>query len=143
MALKALITIDASAAAAWLLPDETSEQADELFAQAVSRSVSLQAPGLWAWEVGNLLRMAQRRGRMASGAMRQALQVLHRAGVQLEAPPDEMRMQATLDLSGETGLTFYDASYLELALRTGAQLATKDAALRRAAIKAGLDCPSL
>jgi predicted nucleic acid-binding protein len=137
------VTLDASAAAAWLLPDEASAAADQLYAQALQASELLQAPSLWAWETGNLLTTACRRGRLTVRQAASALQLLRKAKVRLEAAPDEARMQATLDLARHHGLTFYDASYLEQALRTGAQLATKDAALRRQAAKAGVLCLEL
>jgi predicted nucleic acid-binding protein len=138
-----LLTVDASAAAAWLLPDESSAQADALYEQALSKQLQLQAPGLWAWEMGNLLHMARRRERITSSALGHALAVLQRAQVHLEPAPDEARMLATLALSAKMALTYYDASYLEQALRTGAQLATQDAALRRAATQAGVACVPL
>ena len=43
----------------------------------------------------------------------------------------------TLQLSRRYRLSSYDASYLELALRSGAPIATLDDDLRRAATKAG------
>jgi len=137
------VTLDASAVAAWLLPDEASLAADHLYAQALRASDVFQAPALWAWETGNLLNTACRRGRITSKQATDALQMLLRAKVRLETAPDGRRMQATLDLAQAHGLTFYDASYLEQALRTGAQLATKDAALRRQAVKAGVLCLEL
>jgi predicted nucleic acid-binding protein len=41
-------------------------------------------------------------------------------------------------LARDHGLTAYDASYLDLALRTGSVLATRDAELQRAAPQAGV-----
>jgi predicted nucleic acid-binding protein len=43
-----------------------------------------------------------------------------------------------LALATAEGLTAYDATYLELAIRRGAPLATTDTALRRAATRYGL-----
>ena len=43
-----------------------------------------------------------------------------------------------LSLARAEGLTAYDASYLELAIRLGLSLATKDRALARAAKRAGV-----
>lgn len=134
------ITIDASAAAAWLLPDEASPAADLLYAQAVDGAELFQAPALWAWESGNLLRMAERRGRITSAQTTRALKAIGKAGVRLEPAPDLARMTAILALATESSLTFYDASYLEQALRTEARLASNDAALRRAAIARGVVC---
>ena len=137
------VTLDASAVAAWLLPDEASPAADRLYTDALQASDVFQAPALWAWETGNLLTTACRRGRITPAQAGDALGLLQKARVRLEAPPDGLRMRATLGLAQTHGLTFYDASYLEQALRTGAQLASKDAALRRAASKAGVLCLEL
>ena len=137
------VTLDASAVAAWLLPDEASLAADQLYAQALQASDVFQAPALWAWETGNLLVTACRRRRITPAQASAALQLLQKARVRLETPPDGLRMQATLSLAQAHGLTFYDASYLEQALRTGAQLASKDVALRREALKAGVLCLEL
>ena len=134
------VTIDASAVAAWLLPDEASAAADRLYAEALRVAGAFQAPALFAWETGNLLAMAQRRGRITSAHADAALEILTRAGVRLESVPDERRLRAMLDLAHTHRLTVYDASYLEQALRTGARLATKDADLKRGAAKAGVDC---
>ena len=137
------ITIDASAVAAWLLPDEASAAADDLYARASHGNEPVQAPALFAWETGNLLNMARRRGRITAAQANSALRVLGRARVQLEPGPGLERMEATIEIARRTELSVYDASYLEQALRTGAQLATKDLQLRRCALKAGVACLDL
>ena len=135
-----LVTLDASVAAAWLLPDEASDAADTLYADMLAKTTSLQSPALWAWELGNLLRMASRRGRLTAAQLEQALGILGRTEVALEAPPDGHRVRTTLRLAQQHILTFYDAAYLEQAQRTNAQLASKDRALRLAAARAGVPC---
>lgn len=137
------ITVDASAAAAWLLPDEASAAADRLYEQAATDAEVFQAPALWAWETGNLLLTACRRGRIDAAQLDEALRLVDAAAVRLEAPPDAERLRATLAHAQRYGLSLYDASYLEQALRTGAHLATKDARLRRAATQAGVSCLTL
>lgn len=137
------ITIDASAAAAWLLPDEASAAADSLYNDAVLGRDGFQAPALWAWEAGNLLHMALRRRRIDAAQARRAVRTLTRAGVQLEPAPDEPTMARILALAAARSLTFYDASYLEQAVRTRARLASKDVALRRAAAAEGVVCLEL
>ena len=134
------ITIDASAVAAWLLPDEASTAADDLYARALHGNEPFQAPALFAWETGNLLNMARRRGRITVAQADNARRLLARARVALEGGPELARMEATIELARRNELSVYDASYLEQALRTGAQLATKDMHLRRSALKAGITC---
>lgn len=137
------MTLDASVAAAWLLPDEASDAADALYVAVLNKSSALQAPALWAWEVGNLLRMASRRGRLTDQQLEQALGILGRTEIALEPAPDERRVRSTLQLAQQNTLTFYDAAYLEQAKRTGAPLASKDRALRVAAARAGVPCLDL
>jgi predicted nucleic acid-binding protein len=137
------ITIDASVVAAWLLPDEASPAADQLYALALQANEVFQAPGLLTWEVGNLLNTACRRKRLTPKLATDALTVFLKAGIQLMAAPQGQRMQETLDLARLHDLSFCDASYMEQALRTGAKLATKDASLRRQALKAGVLCLEL
>jgi len=54
-----------------------------------------------------------------------------------EATPS-LALRTVLDLARSEGLSAYDASYLELAMRRGVPLATKDDALARAARRVGL-----
>jgi predicted nucleic acid-binding protein len=137
------VTLDASATAAWLLPDEATPATDALYREAVDAEGVFQAPALWMWESGNLLRSAQRRGRLSASQVDRSVGLLRRAQVRLESAPDEARMRATLLLAASHALSFYDASYLEQALRTEARLATRDAALQRAASRAGVVCIDL
>ena len=51
----------------------------------------------------------------------------------------DISWRLTLALAREHKLTSYDAAYLELALRRGLRLATKDKALARAAAKSAVD----
>lgn len=137
------VTVDASATAAWLLPDEASAATDALYREAVSVADRFQAPALWMWESGNLLRSARRRGRLTAAQLDQSLGLLCKARVRLEAAPDERRVRATLALASDHDLTFCDASYLEQALRSSARLATRDVALARAAAGLGVLCLDL
>lgn len=86
------------------------------------------APMLLAWEVGNYFfgRRAARLGRPLverQGAFEESL-----AGIEL-VPWDETRRRTTACLVERHGLTFYDASYLALAVERDAALVTRDAAL--------------
>jgi predicted nucleic acid-binding protein len=55
----------------------------------------------------------------------------------MESPSDPPQWPAILALAEKHRLTAYDAAYLELALRTGLQLATLDGDLRKAAREEG------
>ena len=50
---------------------------------------------------------------------------------------EELNMKEALKLAAETGLTFYDATYLHLALELGEEIITEDERLKAKAIEKG------
>ncbi|EPE94029.1 PilT protein domain protein (plasmid) [Rhizobium grahamii CCGE 502] len=56
--------IDASLAAAWLLPEEYSEAAETIIAAITA---PCPVPSLFFFEIRNILAMAERRGRIGAG----------------------------------------------------------------------------
>ena len=86
-------------------------------------------------EIRNILIVAERRGRIGPGIVEQALEAIGDLGIVLDTAPSPA---ALLALCRTHRLTVYDALYLDLALREGATLATRDAALARAATAEGI-----
>lgn len=134
------IVIDASVAAAWVLPDESSDAALALYAQATDESDVFHAPLLWTWETGNLLAMAARCRRIQPEQVEQGLELLGAAQIGFDAPMTPHRQAQTARMAQTHGLTFYDASYLELVLRLNGQLASLDQQLLAAARTCGIVC---
>jgi predicted nucleic acid-binding protein len=134
--------IDASASAAWVIPDESSDAAEELYAHACMEDGGYWAPQLWPWEMGNLLLIAARRGRIAPDAPGLALERLAATRIQLDAAADLHRQLQVARLAATHDLTFYDAAYLELVLRLNGQLASRDRKLLSAAAACGIVCLS-
>jgi predicted nucleic acid-binding protein len=64
--------------------------------------------------------------------------MLHATPIDVDAATFTHVLSETLQLARRYRLSSYDASYLELALRTGLPLATLDEDLHRAAEKAGV-----
>jgi predicted nucleic acid-binding protein len=120
--------IDASITAAWLLPDERSSLAERCL-DALESDFAL-VPGIWWFETRNLLLMAERRRRLSAQETHAALAVIAKYPIHQDAAPEEA---AILRLARKHALTFYDATYLELALRRGVPLATLDGRLGAAA----------
>lgn len=122
--------VDASIAAAWLLPDEQSAEADEVLHLLASEGA--QAPSLLWYELRNILVMATRRGRLAASDAVPALARLRRLPIETV----DMTLTGDADviqLADRYRLTAYDAAYLVLARGLPAPLATADQALARAA----------
>ena len=124
--------LDASIAACWAFEDENHPAA----ALALERIRTDEAlvPGIWWFEVRNILIVNERRGRLSEADTAIFLRGLSRLGVTIDRAPEE---SAVLALARTHRLSVYDASYLELAQRERLPLATLDHDLRKAARTAG------
>jgi predicted nucleic acid-binding protein len=127
------LVIDASVVAAWHFPDERSAEADAILVRLESDRARM--PALWWFEVRNVLLIGERRSRTARKHTEQFLEFLRRLPIELAPLPDEV---AVVSLARQHQLSFYDATYLELAQRENIALATIDRALARAAIAEGV-----
>jgi predicted nucleic acid-binding protein len=128
--------LDCSIAMSWCFEDEASPDADRLLDRL--RGEGAIAPMLWFWEVANVLGSAVRRGRLASGEMTARLRLIAALPIEADSDGASRAWRETLMLAQAHSLTAYDAAYLELALRHGAELATRDKQLRVAAASLGL-----
>lgn len=124
------------------MPDEPNAAARELYVQARTTPDLFHAPALWLWEMGNMLVMGHARKRMTAELVEQGLGVLAQARIQFDAAPNAHRQGQVARLAAAHGLTFYDASYLELVLRLNGQLASLDRQLLDAARACGIVCLS-
>ena len=95
-------------------------------------------PRLWHLEVVNVLLINARRGKHDKRFVRDSLNDLLALRLVVDERTEEQCWTITTDLAIEHGLTAYDASYLELAMRLNAPLATLDQDLRRAASAEGV-----
>jgi predicted nucleic acid-binding protein len=120
--------LDASIAACWAFADEDHPVA--ALALERIRGDEARVPGLWWFEVRNVLIVNERRGRLAEADTAAFLRWIARLGVTVDRSPEEA---AVLALARRHRLSVYDASYLELAQREALPLATLDAELARAA----------
>lgn len=131
------IVIDASIAAAWCFPDEEpSLGADALALDIADEAVIV--PGVFWYEVRNALVRAERRGRIDAAGSDRFLSQLGELQTEVDSDHDEA---STLGLARRHRLTFYDAAYLEMAVRRDARLATLDTALANAAALEGVFAP--
>jgi len=91
---------------------------------------------VWPLEFLNALRMLERRRRLLTHQVDSVVARLAKLQITVETEPVEMRV--LLELARRFDLSAYDASYLELAMRRGLPLATRDVSLARAARAAGI-----
>src|ERR1022692_1464423 len=130
------LVLDISVALAWIYADETTDAILHLFDYI--RLHGAWVPGLWRWEIANVLQLNVKRGRHSAEFRDGALSSLALLPVKVDAEADRQAWSAALKLSETHGLTVYDAAYLEIAARRGIPLATLDRPLRAAAASDGV-----
>ena len=128
--------LDCSIAVTWCFDDEASDEADALLDHLQEQGAAV--PSLFPLELGNILALAERRGRIPASGLSPRLELLATLPIEVDPNTAAMALRETLTLARRHSLTTYDASYLELALRLGLPLASTDRALRRAAIDEGV-----
>jgi predicted nucleic acid-binding protein len=133
------VVLDCSVALNWIMPDENSPLADMLLDRvAVGGAI---VPPLFRIEVGNALLLAVRRKRIASDFCSRAFERIGALPLDLDSQGADYVWTTCMDLAATHGLSLYDATYLELAKRLRLPLATLDARLAEAAIRAGVAAP--
>jgi len=127
------VVVDASLAVAGCFEDEVTPYTDAVLVHL--RNESAIVPAIWPLEVGNALILGERRDRIGRAEMDEALHRLQSLPIVIAVEPLDHVWTSVLDLARAQRRTAYDASYLDLALRRGAPLATLDARLRDATLK--------
>lgn len=129
------VVCDCSVSAAWCLQDDTSDAADRIFDQIGTGEIIV--PAIWPAEMANVLWAAERHGRISHADAVAALAAVLRLRLRAD-PSGAASSMALLQVARSSGLSAYDAAYLELALREGLPLATLDRPLAKAARLAGV-----
>ena len=128
------IVIDASVTMAWCFEDEATEASDRVL--DLLRQGEAVVPSLWQLEVANVLLVAERRNRISEAQATHFLDLMVQLPIRVDPAPVDSG--AVVAAGRRHGLSAYDASYLVLAERLGAPLATSDAALAAACRTAGV-----
>lgn len=131
------LVLDVSAVGAWCFEDDRTPASEALLARLPE--CELWVPGLFLWELANLLLMAERRSRISESDRSSFLSLIAQLDLRLDPADPTVIWHDVLSLAARHHLTAYDAAYLELAMRRGLPLASRDAALGAAAQAAGLD----
>ncbi len=126
-----VFVVDNSVVMAWCFEDEGDGQALAVLESLADREAVV--PAIWPLEVGNVLLVAERRGRLSHASAVRFLALLGNLPIRVDQEPPARMLTEILSLAREHGLSTYDASYLDLAMREGLPIATRDANLSRAA----------
>jgi predicted nucleic acid-binding protein len=127
--------LDCSVAVTWCFEDEATLATDALLYRLDAETAAV--PALFPLELGSLLVMAERRRRIHAARIAEFLAFLGDLSVAVDHATAERALREILALARRERLTAYDAAYLELAMRLGVPLATRDQPPRRAAARTG------
>jgi predicted nucleic acid-binding protein len=128
--------IDNSVVSGWYLQDQATPYTEHVAARLVDDRAC--APALWELELTSVLRTSCLRRRLTAEKAQQTLEQIHR--LPIDTDRHAVPCRELLALALRFGLSSYDATYLELALRRQLPLATQDEAPRAAALAAGVGC---
>ena len=135
--MSASFIVDASVGFAWVYQGQATPETDHLLNE-VAAEATVIVPALWFLEMSNVLLVAQRRHRLTAGQRKAAMEKLTAMQLTVDEEGSRNAFGKTSELAEKYGLTIYDATYLELALRRSLPLASRDEALRNAAKQCGL-----
>ena len=128
--------VDNSVVMAWCFEDEASKYAD--VALECLENGEAVVPAIWPLEVGNVLLVAERKRRLGKADVVRFLELLTSLPLVVEQESPERMLTDIVALARDSQLSTYDASYLDLAMRSGLPIATQDKLLIKAAKKCGV-----
>ena len=120
--------VDSSVAISWVTPSQASFTTDQLL-ERVTAGTPFVVPLLWSFEVANTLMILKRRKRIATEEWDNARATLSRLTPIVDEEGPKLALIKISKLADNPSSSVYDAAYLELALRRGLPLATRDGAL--------------
>lgn len=128
--------LDASVALGWCFKNEATEAADRLLERLADEEAYV--PGIWHLEIANVLALSERRQRITPARSTEFIAMLETLVIVVDEETPSRALGRVLDLARAGRLTAYDAAYLELAMRLGLPLASKDSDLCDAAERLGV-----
>ena len=128
--------IDASIALSWCFEDEATPETDLLFEYV--RDEGAIVPNLWHLELGNVLLQAEKRKRITAEGVATRLRLISALPIMTDQETANKAWHDTLSIARVERLTTYDAAYLELAIRLGVPLLTRDEQSAQAAERRGV-----
>ena len=133
------IVLDTSVSLAWLMPGSTVEQetiAERVLAYLETDPLGVAVvPSLWWLEWTNAISRAQRKSLINPQQIADYTELIAALALDTKTIGADEVLTRVLPLAISTGLTTYDATYLDLAIELKTPIATADAALREAAIQ--------
>jgi predicted nucleic acid-binding protein len=125
---------DNSVIVAWFIASQSSTETEALLERAATEDVFV--PVIWRAEFAAILLAFSHNRRLSPARVSAILDEIDQLGFVHD--PAAPSARTLVDIGRRYSLSAYDACYLELAMRLRLPIAVRDAALRKASVRAGL-----
>jgi predicted nucleic acid-binding protein len=129
--------LDASVAVSWCFSDEATPATAKLLERLKTETAFV--PSLWVLEVGNALVLAERKKRITYAEVSEFIELIKGLDIKVDIENSSRGFHEILLIAHSEKITTYDAAYIELAMRFGLPLATRDKQMRVAAKRLGVE----
>ena len=129
--MKLGFVLDCSVAMTWCFEDEATPATDKILNNFNSKIAVV--PALWHLEVGNVIALAERRGRLTENEAMEFWSLVDSLPITTDNILPERGRKEIYHLARKYKLTVYDSAYLDVAIRYSFPLATLDKELIRIA----------
>lgn len=130
------LVLDVSAALAWCFENESTPASRALL--ETLKDGTIVVPDLWHIELTNAMLQAEKRRRLTESECGDFLGLIQGLRIETDAECGARAFGPLLQLARRHRLTTYDACYLDVAIRRGLPLASRDRELRAAARARGV-----
>ena len=126
--------VDNSVVIGWYFESQATPYTDKVLDLLANETAHV--PALWVLEFSNVLRKALKAGKTDTARTQEIIALVNALPISVDYTSE--RVENSLALALQYGLTSYDAAYLGLAIRLQLPIATNDVALKEAAGRAGI-----
>ena len=130
--------IDNSVVMAWLLTNQASPLTEKILDLLGLGEAHAFVPSIWPLEVSNMLLVMEKRQKISNSDSVRFIAILKALPISVEEQSPLETLAQTLAIGRRDDLSSYDSSYLDLAMRLGYPMATRDQSLAGAAKSAGV-----
>lgn len=126
--------LDNSVVVGWYFQNQATPYTDQVLDRLANDTAHV--PALWVLEFSNVLRKALKADKADAARVKEIIQLAGALPISVDYSAESV--EGNLELALQYNLSSYDAAYLHLAMRLQIPIATKDNALKDAAIRAGV-----
>ena len=123
-------------AVSWCFADQADAFTDRVLDETGGKGAAV--PAIWPLELANALLVGERRKKINGSQLKRLLDFIGALPIVVDEEGPRRAFDEILGLGRAQVISAYDACYLELAMRLGLPLATRDGGLKKAARSVGV-----